>query len=242
MRRRQVIGGAFVLGGLGVAALAVPLGAQLVMSAEDLPNGSPSDPAHSTPADTTAVQSVLQNSDVDAFEICVQDPAALHLSVRGVDAAGAPTNLDTVLFVFDEAGTLVGRNDDTAAGDPLFPRRSELPPGSVATSPGRHTVAVGHFRTKALLADDSEMAVGARPLASWYGGFGTHDAGWKAELLGGAVGSEGCVEEAPPAGSPAGEGVMTGNGRCQPVGGKAVEKGKAGGLETAAEHRQNETC
>ena len=242
MKRRQVIGGALVLGAVSVAALAVPLGAQLVSSAEDLPDGSPASPAGATPADTTAVQSVLQNSDVDAFEICVQDPAALHLSVRGVDAAGAWTNLDTVLFVFDESGTLVGRNDDTATPDPQFPRRSELPPGSVATSPGVHTVAVGHFRTKALLADSTEMTVGSGPHASWYAGFGTHDAGWKAELLGGAVGSEGCVEEAPPAAAPAGEGVMTGNGRCQALGGKAAQEGKARGLEKAAEHRQNPGC
>ena len=39
MRQRQIIGGAFVLGAVGVAALAVPLGAQLVWAADDLPDG-----------------------------------------------------------------------------------------------------------------------------------------------------------------------------------------------------------
>ena len=240
MQRRQAIGASLLLGAVGVAALGVPLGAQLVAPAGDLPDGSPSAPAMATAADTTAVQSVLLNSDVDAFAVCVQDPASLHLSVYGVSATGARTNLDTVVFLVDADGTLVALNDDTPTADPTFPRRSELLPGTVATSPGVHTVAVGHFRTKALLADQTEMRVGDGPLASWSAGFGTHDAGWRADLVGGVVGSEGCVAE--PAPEPEGAGVSTGGGRCQALGGKAVANGKAAGLEQAAEHRQNDSC
>lgn len=242
MQRRQAIGASLLLGAVGVAALGVPLGAQLVTPTGDLPDGSPAAPALTTAADTTSVQSVLQNSDVDAFAICVQDPAALHLSVYGVTTTGTRTNLDTVLFLLDAEGTLVAANDDTPSPDPSFPRRSEIHPGTFVTSPGVHTVAVGHFRTQPRLADQTEMLVTEGPLASWYAGFGVNEAGWRADLLGGAVGSEACAAEPPTEPGVEGAGVATGNGRCQALGGKAVEKGRAAGLEQAAEHRQNEPC
>jgi hypothetical protein len=237
MRIHSVTGKAVAAGAVLLVGLAVPVGASLFSSTEDLPDGSAAAPAAPTPADTTSVQGALHDPDVDAFLICVTDPVALHLTVTGIDGADAPTGLDTMVWLFDADGVLKAMNDDRTWYDPS----SEI--ASPDTGPGLHTVAVGSFRSRPLDANGEVMWMpGHGPLHGWDARSGFSGQRWEARLMAGATGSAGCGEppEVPDAGT--GHAVMTGNGRCQELGGAAVGAGKGKGLEKAAEHRQNETC
>ena len=184
-------------------------------------------------ADGIPVQFALDNGDIDAVTICVDDPAALHVQVGGVDDAGAPRSMDTVMWLFDADGLLVASNDDAPSGG----LGSELVPGSAAaTDAGVHTVAVGHFRAYPRDAVGTRMSdPGSGPLETWRTGFGSNEGRYQLDLLAGASGSEGCGESG-------GAGVRTGNGRCQELGGKGAEKGKAHGLKKNADKRQNRAC
>jgi hypothetical protein len=220
-----------VAGAAGLIGLGGPIGAELNEVATDLPDGTPANPAAPTDTAMTSLKSMLGNDDVDAFQICVTDPAALHLSVGGVNEAGEATNLDTVMWLFDANGTMLAVNDDRSGVD----RGSVIVPGQAAASPGLHTVAIGYFRTKPYAADGTRiLEPGQGPLDHWDPGFGVHNGYYVAHLLGGATGSVGCGDT--------GHAVMTGNGRCQVLGGEASGAGKAKGLDKAAEHRRNETC
>lgn len=226
--------GAAVLIGIGTQA-----GAEVYEPPSDLPDGTPGAPAGDTPASTTDVVGQLPSSDIDAFAICMTDPAAFHLVVGGVDDAGDSRSMDTVVWLFDPAGLLVAMNDDAPSGG----RGSELVPGSAAaTVPGVHTVAVAHFRTRALDVSGVDIDDAAEgPLASWYRGSGSNHGPYRASLVAGASGSEGCGDE-PPDGGGDSHGVMTGSGRCQELGGRSAPRGRTNGLDNAAEHRNSESC
>lgn len=222
-------------------------GATMFVPESDLPSGTPGEPAAATPAGTSSVLTDLQSSDIDAFAVCVTDPAALHLVATPVDANGVARPMDTVLRVFDAAGTLVAVNDDRSGM--RVDDGSEILPGTAgASAPGVLTVVVTPFRAIARTATNAEIvAPGDGPLDHWSLGSTPNPGLVRVDLLAGASGSTGCGDpapapEEPPAGPAAGPAVMTGNGRCQPLGGNAVEKGKAAGLATAAEHRRSRPC
>lgn len=225
--RRSLLG--VVAGAAMLVAVGAPIGAQLSEHATDLPDGTPSDPAAPTPADTTAVGSMLEHHDVDAVLVCVTDPASLHLTVGGLDQDGVRRNLDTVMWLFDGDGTMVAVNDDRSTDD----LGSQIGPG-IDTEPGVHTVAIGYFRTRPYTIGDVLIeAPGQGPLDHWAPGFGVSDGHYRADLVAGATGSDGC------AGAP---GVLTGDGRCQALGGNEVAKGKAQGIERAGERRASRSC
>jgi hypothetical protein len=222
------------------------VGATMFVPETDLPAGTPGEPAAATPAGTSSVLTDLQSSDVDAFAVCVSDPAALHVVATPVDANGVARPMDTVLRVFDAAGTLVAVNDDRIGM--RVDDGSEILPGTAgASAPGVHTVVVTPFRAIARTATNAEIAApGDGPLDHWSLGSTSNPGFVRVDLLAGASGSTGCGDpepapEEPEEPAPA-VGVTTGNGRCQPLGGKAVDKGKATGLATAAEHRRNQPC
>ena len=226
MRRARRVAGVVLAGALVLGFHGGPLGANVAEHPEDVPDGAPGNPAVATPSDTLAVVSMLENNDVDAFAICVTDPAALHLKVAGTGETA--TRLNTVMWLFDAAGMLVATNNDRAAGD----LGSEILPGTVMTSPGEHVVAVGYFRTKPYGVDTfTPLSPGQGPLEFWDPGFGVAYGHYQIDLLAGAAGSEGCG--GPP-------GVLTGNGRCQELGGGGADRAR--GLDRAAERRANPSC
>ena len=241
--------------GAVVAAAAIMVqggsaGATMFVPHADLPAGTPAEPAAATPAGTSSVLTDLLSSDVDAFAVCVTDPAALHVIATPVDANGVARPMDTVLRVFDAAGMLVAVNDDRVGM--RVDDGSEILPGTAgATTPGLHTVVVTPFRAIPRVATNAEItAPGHGPLDHWSAGSTSNPGPVRVDLVSGATGSTGCGEpepapeapEQPPTEPVAGPAVMTGNGRCQALGGKAVEKGKAKGLAQAAPHRQSGTC
>ena len=225
-----------------IAGLLLPMtsvGAGVFSSSADLPDGTAAAPAATTPGDTTSVVEWLDAYDADTFAVCVTDPAALDITVEGVDENGAPRPMDTVMWLLDADGMVVATNDDRSATD----LGSELVAGTAAaTSPGVHVVAFAPFRSMPLDPAGADMeAPGSGPLTSWRLGNSTAAGLVQVDLVGGATGSEGCGTETG-SGSDVGAGVMTGNGRCQQLGGAATEKGKATGLDRAAEHRHGATC
>ena len=227
MRRARTVAGAVLAGALALGFHGGPLGANVVEHPEDVPDGTPGNPAVPTPSDAMAVVSMLENNDVDAFAVCVTDPATLHLKVAGT--GDSATRLDTVMWLFDASGMLVATNDDRAADD----RGSEIVPGTAFTAPGLHFVAVGYFRTKPYGTDvTTSLAPGQGPLQSWDPGFGVAFGHYQLDLLAGAAGSEACSGQ---------HAVLTGNGRCQELGGPG-ESGRAHGLDRAADRRANATC
>lgn len=238
MRRRlekAIVGAAATTAAL--LTLGGMAGADVHEPGEDLPDGTSSSPAAHTPASTTSVLSTLENHDVDAFYVCVEDPGAFHLQVGGVDDAGSPRHLDTVVWLFDSAGTLVAVNDQADPASGLGRDGSELVPGAAASSsPGLHVVAVAHFRSYPI--DDNGVRMndpGSGPLTSWAARMGSNPGLYRADLLAGASGSLGC-------GQAGGPGVLTGNGRCQELGGGGAENGKAHGLSKNADKRRSPGC
>ena len=238
-RRAQLSAAAAVV---VIAGLLIPMtnvGAAVFTATVDLPDDTPSAPAASTPGDTTSVVEWLDSSDVDTFAVCVTDPAALNITVEGVDEHGAPRPMDTVLWLLDADGMLVATNDDRSATD----LGSELVAGAAAaTSPGVHVVAFAPFRSMPLDPAGANMeAPGSGPLTSWRHGSSQAPGLVQVDLVAGATGSEGCGTDTG-SGSDVGTGVVTGNGRCQQLGGAAIEKGKASGLDRAADRRHRATC
>ena len=218
-----------------IAGLLLPItsvGAAVFTPSADLPDGTAAAPAAATPSDTTSVVEWLDAYDVDAFEVCVTDPVALDVIVEGVDENGTPRAMDTVTWLLDADGMLVASNDDRSATD----LGSELVAGAAAaTSPGVHVLAFAPFRSMPLDAAGADMEVpGSGPLTSWRLGNSTEAGLVKVDLVAGATGSEACGTE-PGSGTEVGPEVMTGNGRCQALGGQAVDHGKAKGLDRAAE-------
>ncbi len=164
-RRGQMSAAAAIVAIAGLLLPITSVGAAVFTPSDDLPDDTPAAPAAPTPADTTSVVEYLASSDVDSFAVCVTDPAALHVVVEGVDDAGAPRAMDTVMWLLDADGMLVATNDDRSATD----LGSELVAGAAAaTSPGVHVVAFAPFRSMPLDAAGADMgAPGSGPLTSW---------------------------------------------------------------------------
>lgn len=240
VRGRKLLAGLTVASAVTLVGT-MPASADVVQFAEDLPDGTAASPAASTPSATTAVVNSLGSHDVDAFQICITDPAAFHLTVEGVSDTGATRTMDTVVWLFDASGFLVASNDDASSGGTLG---SAIDPGAVAASePGAYTVAVSHYRTNPRRADSVVISQpGAGPLDHWTTTTGANHGLFRADLVAGATGSDGCGGE-PVTDTPGdSHAVTTGNGRCQVLGGEGAARGRAQGLERAAEKRQSATC
>ena len=241
LRRGQLsVAGAIVaIVGLLIPVTSAGAGGAVFSPSSDLPEGTPTDPAATTPSDTTSVVEWLASSDVDGFAVCVTDPAALHIAIEGVDSEGAHRDMDTVLWLFDADGNLVAWNDDRSAAD----LSSELVAGSAAeTTPGVHVVAFAPFRSTPLDPAGANIELpGSGPVTSWRYGSSPDPGLVQVDLLAGAMGSQDCGGGTSAGGSTS-AGVTTGNGRCQQLGGPAADNDHAKGLDVAADHRHRAAC
>ena len=202
-----------------IAGLLLPItsvGAAVFTPSADLPDGTAAAPAAATPGDTTSVVEWLELRRRRLRRVRDRSRRRWTSSSRESTRTARPAAMDTVTWLLDADGMLVASNDDRSATD----LGSELVAGAAAaTSPGVHVLAFAPFRSMPLDAAGADMEVpGSGPLTSWRLGNSTEAGLVKVDLSPGRPDPR-RVGPSPAPGPKSVPEVMTGNGRCQALGG-----------------------